>query len=342
MKRVMSKLALSAAVAATSIGTWAAELEEVLVTAQKRTESLQDVPISVTAISGEQIQDASIRGLGDLGAYVPNFSVTENAVNTIITMRGISVGAQQSFEQSVGMFVDGVHYGKSRQARLGLFDLEQVEVLRGPQGTLFGKNTLAGAINVRTAAPKVGEGLSGRVAASFESDNGKYFEGYVSGSLSDNFAMRLAIMDREIDGYLDNTSPNAWGDDMPSTDETIARIGAQWEPSDQTTLALRYTYSDFVREGGTATVTTFQPLPNVPASNAAMYATMGLAFPTFQASSNDTYRDGYSIGGAAFSGSDGAERKEGTDTQNHEFSVNFEHEFNNGMTFERGNRYSEP
>ena len=333
MKQVVSKLALSAAVAATSIGTWAAELEEVLVTAQKRTESLQDVPISVTAISGEQIQDASIRGLGDLGAYVPNFSVTENAVNTIITMRGISVGAQQSFEQSVGMFVDGVHYGKSRQARLGLFDLEQVEVLRGPQGTLFGKNTLAGAINVRTAAPKVGEGLSGRVAASFESDNGKYFEGYVSGSLSDNFAMRLAIMDREIDGYLDNTSPNAWGNDMPSTDETIARIGAQWEPSDQTTLALRYTYSDFVRQGGTATVTTFQPLPNAPASNAAMYATMGLAFPTFQASSNDTYRDGYSIGGAALSGSDGAERLEGTDTQNHEFSVNFEHEFDNGMTF---------
>ena len=99
MKQVMSKLALCAAVAATSIGTWAAELEEVLVTAQKRTQSLQDVPISVTAISGKQIQDASIRGLGDLGAYVPNFSVTQNAVNTIITMRGISVGAQQSFEQ---------------------------------------------------------------------------------------------------------------------------------------------------------------------------------------------------------------------------------------------------
>ena len=97
MNQVMSKLALSAAVAATSIGSWAAELEEVLVTAQKRTQSLQDVPISVTAISGEQIQDASIRGLGELGAYVPNFSVSENPVNTIITMRGISVGAQQSF-----------------------------------------------------------------------------------------------------------------------------------------------------------------------------------------------------------------------------------------------------
>lgn len=333
MKHVISKLLLSTAVAAVSVGTWAAELEEVLVTAQKRTESLQDVPISVVAISGEQIQNASIRTLGELGAYVPNFSVTENAVNTIITMRGISVGAQQSFEQSVGMFVDGVHYGKSRQARLGLFDLDQVEVLRGPQGTLFGKNTLAGAINVRTAAPRVGEDLSGRVAASFESDNGKYFEGHVSGSLSDTFAMRFSIMDREVDGFNKNTSPNAWGNSMPSTDETIARIGAQWEPSDRTSLALRYTYSDYVREGGTSTVTQFQGLPNVEPSNAIMYATMGVAYPSFSGSTDDAFRDGYSIGGAALNGSDGPERLEGTDTQNQEFSLNFEHQFGNGMTF---------
>ena len=145
MVRIFAKVALSAAVAglsATAFGqTVEFGLEEVVVTAQKRTESLQDVPISVTAISGELIQNASIRSFNDLGAYVPNFTVSENAVNTIIEMRGISIGANQSFEQSVGMFVDGVHYGRSRQARLGLFDLEQVEVLRGPQGILFGKNT---------------------------------------------------------------------------------------------------------------------------------------------------------------------------------------------------------
>ncbi len=335
MRNVLPKVALSVAVAATSVGTWAAVLEEVLVTAQKRTESLQDVPISVTAISGELIQDASIRNLGDLGAYVPNFAVTENAVNTIISMRGISVGAQQSFEQSVGMFVDGVHYGKSRQARLGLFDLEQVEVLRGPQGTLFGKNTLAGAINVRTASPKVGEGVSGRVAASFENDDGKYLEGYISGSLTDTFAMRLAVMDRQIDGYNDNTDPNAWGDKMPSTDETMYRIGAQWEPSDKATLAVRYTYSDYVREGDTGTVTTFKGLDTTfaPASNKAMYAIMGLAYPSFGPSTTDAYRDGYSIGGAALAGRSGEERKEGTDTQNEELSVNFEYQLDNGMTF---------
>jgi outer membrane receptor protein involved in Fe transport len=117
-----------------ALGVSAQQLEEVVVTAQKRTESLQDVPISVTAISGQLIQDASIRSFSELSAYVPNFSVAENPVNTIITMRGISIGSNQSFEQSVGLFLDGVYLGRSRQSRIGLFDLEQVEVLRGPQG----------------------------------------------------------------------------------------------------------------------------------------------------------------------------------------------------------------
>ena len=105
-----------------------------------------------------------------------------------------------------------------------------------------------------------------------------------------------------------------------------------WEPSDDTTVAVRYTYSDYVREGGTATVTTFSPLPNVAPSNQAMYAVMGIAYPGFAGSQTDINRDAVSIGGAAFSGSDGSERLEGTDTQNHEFSLNFEHTFDNGMT----------
>ncbi len=334
MLRPLSKLALSAAVASLSMTAWGQTLEEVVVTAQKRTESLQDVPISVTAISGEQVATASIRSFGELGAYVPNFGVSENAVNTIISMRGISVGANQSFEQSVGIFVDGVPYGRSRQARLGLFDLEQVEVLRGPQGIIYGKNTLAGAVNIRTAAPKVGEGLNGRLAASFESDNGKYFEGHIGTSLGDTLAVRLSMMDRQIDGYNENTAPNAARPEMPSTDETIARLGIQWEPSDQTSVGIRYTYSDFLRVGSTGTVTTFQPLPNAPASNQAMYAMMALAWPSFTPSESDAYRDGLSVGGAYLDGS-GAngvpERLDGTDTQNQEFSLNIEHEFGNGM-----------
>ena len=347
MVKTFAKVALSAAVASLSVTAFGQALEEVVVTAQKRTESLQDVPISVTAVSGEFIQDASIRSFGELGAYVPNFSVSENAVNTIITMRGISIGGNQSFEQSVGIFLDGVYLGRSRQARLGLFDLEQVEVLRGPQGILFGKNTLGGAINVRSAAPVVGEGLSGRVAASFESDNGEYFEGHISGSVSENVAMRLAVMDRSIDGYLDNVDLAAAYPNSPTTDETIARIGLQWEPSESTSVGLRYTYSDYRRVGQTAVVTDFGPTlvdstgdgirnqPFVPSSNALMYGIMGLRYPTYAptTSSRDVFYDGLSIGGTgSLDGGNGPERLSGTDTENHEFSLNIEHEFGNGMT----------
>lgn len=347
MVKTFSKLALSAAVASLSMTAWGQALEEVVVTAQKRTESLQDVPISVTAISGKLIQDASIRSFSELGDYVPNFSVAENPVNTIITMRGISIGSNQSFEQSVGLFLDGVYLGRSRQSRIGLFDLEQVEVLRGPQGILFGKNTLAGAINVRSAAPVIGEGLSGRVAASFESDNGEYFEGHVSTGIGETAAIRVAVMDRSIDGYLDNVAPNAGYTDSPTTDETIARIGIQWEPSDATSVALRYSYSDYKRIGSNSVVTQLMPTfvdttgdgvrnqPYVPRSNLLMYGVMGAVYPGFQPNTNDreVFYDGLSIGGTeALDGGNGPERLSGTDTQNHEFSLNIEHEFGNGLT----------
>ena len=171
---------LALAIAAIAGGTNAAQLEEVIVTAQKRAESLQDVPISMTAISGDKISEANIQTMGDLSSYVPNLGISENAVNSIISMRGIGVGANQSFEQSVGVYVDGIHYGKSRQVRTGLFDLAQVEVLRGPQGILFGKNTLAGAINVTSASAVVGDEMNGKVGVSRESNNGVTAEAIIN------------------------------------------------------------------------------------------------------------------------------------------------------------------
>lgn len=350
MRKTFARAGLFVAIAAASASVHAAMLEEVIVTAQKRSESLQDVPISITALSGEMIEDASIRAFKDLNGYIPNFSVSENAVNTTISMRGISIGAQQSFEQSVGIFVDGVHYGKGRQARLGIFDLEQVEVLRGPQGILFGKNTLAGAVNIRTAAPEVGGDVSGRLAASFESYDGQILEGYVNIPISDDAAMRISVLDRESDGYNDNTAPNAPFSSAPSTDESIYRIGIQWEPTDSTDVGFRYTYSDFVRVGGQGTVTNFDEFGcgagastcYAGSSDQAMYATMALGFPTFAPSVDDAFTNGLSIGGAALDGrSSGPERLEGTDTQNHEFSLNVEHTFDNGMTFTSVTGYSE-
>ena len=114
-------------------------LEEVIVTAQQRAQSLQDVPVSVVAIDAEKISDAGIVNLQGLSEYIPNFSINNTGISTTVTMRGISSGINAGFEQSVGMYNDSVFYGRDRLARIPMVDMERVEILRGPQGILFGK-----------------------------------------------------------------------------------------------------------------------------------------------------------------------------------------------------------
>jgi outer membrane receptor protein involved in Fe transport len=130
-----------------------AVLEEIIVTAQKREESLQDVPISVNAVSGEKLAEAGIVRLDDLRAYVPNLQVTETGIANNFYIRGIGSGLNQGFEQSVSIFADGIYRGRGHQSRMAFLDLERVEVLRGPQPILFGKNAIAGAVNLISAKP---------------------------------------------------------------------------------------------------------------------------------------------------------------------------------------------
>ena len=343
--RTLSSLAL--AVAAASSGAYGAQLEEIIVTAQKRAESLQDVPISMTAVSGERLEDAGVTDFQSLSEFVPNLSISENAVNTIITMRGISVGANQSFEQSVGVYVDGVHYGKSRQIRTGLFDLQQVEVLRGPQGILFGKNTLAGAINVTTAEPEMGQdGVSGKIAVTAESNNGEMIEGNLNYSPSDNLAFRFAFRDQKDDGYIDNSFPGAQPA-MPTTDEEIWRFTTMWEPTDSTSVKFTHSKSEFERVGGPGVIHSFSPIAPIPASNALMYGVMNMVYPDYAAevAANDgstTFRDAVSIGGCALEESvgmsssvcaNGGERPEGTDTSAEDTALVIEMETDSGFTF---------
>ena len=278
-KSILTAGTLALAISTASSGVYSAELEEIIVTAHKRAESLQDVPISMSALSGSTVKDNGIHSFQDLSGYVPNLSIQENAVNSIITMRGIGIGSNQSFEQSVGIYVDGVHFGKSRQVRTGLFDIEQLEVLRGPQGILFGKNTLAGAINVTTASADVGDETSGRLDVTQESFNGQIIDAHLQGSVTDNLAVRFALRDRTRDGHLKNTMPGASTDTMATTDEQMWRLSATFEPSDDLVIKAKHTQSDYLRIGSNAIVTTFQPEANIASSNSLMYATMGTFFP---------------------------------------------------------------
>ncbi|MDB9734670.1 TonB-dependent receptor [Porticoccaceae bacterium] len=345
MKKILSRILMALAITAFFGNSYAAVLEEIIVTAQKRTESLQDVPISMSALDGQKLEEVGIHSFQELTAYVPNLSITENAVNTIIGMRGVGIGANQSFEQSVGIYVDGVHYGKSRQVRTGLFDLQQVEVLRGPQGILFGKNTLAGAINISSASPQVGQEMGGKIAISAESFGGQTIEGNFSGSLTDSLALRFAYKDRQGDGHLDNTYPDTEVSKMPTVDESMWRVTALWEPTDDMSVEIKHSESEFLRMGANPLVTLFSPLPNIPASNALMYGTMGAVFPAYAAYINsqprDAYRDTRSYGGCDLERhmgmssaicESGGERPEATDTETSDTSVNIEMELPNGYT----------
>jgi len=345
----LSSMAL--AIATISTGTYAAQLEEIIVTAQKRAESLQDVPISMTALSGEKISEAGMNSFADLAAYVPNLGISENAVATGIYMRGVGPGAQQSFEQSVGLYVDGVHMAKGRQVRTGMFDLAQVEVLRGPQGILFGKNTLAGAINVTSASANIGDEFGGKISVSKESYDGQTIEGHIAGSVTDTLAMRFAIKDRQSDGYLHNSYANQ---DSPSADETMWRLSANWEPSENVSVKFTHAESEQVRGGSTIAINQFSKTDYTGGADGIMFGVMlgipaynyAAQFPDFLSGAGagklDAYRDAISFGGCALESSlgrsssvcdNGGEKPEGTNTNTQDTSLNIDIELANGYRF---------
>lgn len=235
-------LAAAITAAVLSQGAFAQTLEEVIVTAQKRAESLSDVPVSVAAIDGEKLQDAGIGDLSGVSDYIPNFTVQRGSLGDLINIRGIQSGIQAGFEQSVGTFVDGVYRGRSVQSRYAFMDVGMVEVLRGPQGTLFGKNTVAGALNVTSARPT--DEFESQIVYNYNYDQeeSKIF-GYVSGPLSENVRARLALQNLEMEkGWVKNVST---GEDIPTTDEQSGRLIIDWDLSDATMLSFRAEYGQW-------------------------------------------------------------------------------------------------
>ena len=178
--------------------------DKVVVTAQKREQSLQDVPIVVTAIDGELLQDAGVRDIKDLTILTPGLLVTSTSNEAVTTarIRGVgTVGDNPGLESSVGIVVDGVIRARNGVGFGDLGEMERVEVLKGPQGTLFGKSTSAGVINVITKAPDAETSFGAAVTAgNFGLVRG---EGYVNGALADGLYARVYGVLQTRDGYLD-------------------------------------------------------------------------------------------------------------------------------------------
>jgi outer membrane receptor protein involved in Fe transport len=237
----ITNVALTAIILMSSPFAYSQTLEEVIVTAQIREQSLQDVPISVSAIDGEVIEDRSVDNLQSLSASIPNFMVVETQIDTSISIRGVRSGANKGFEQSVPMNFDGVTYPRSQLARTPLVDLERVEVLRGPQPTLFGKNAIGGAVSVTSAKPT--EEFEGKFSTSFESEHDESQSLVVlSGPLSDDLLGRLTVSTREMDGWITNQRMKRV---EPQRDETYIRGQLAWTDNNDIDYNLKVETADF-------------------------------------------------------------------------------------------------
>jgi len=227
-------------------------LEEVIVTAQKRSQSLQDVPISVSAVSGAKMESAGLYNLADLSAYVPNFQKTDTALGPVLLVRGIGSGVNQSFEQSVVQYSDEVAMGRAPLARMPFMDVERIEVLRGPQNVLFGKNSIGGALSVTTAKPS--DHFEGRLSAEYEPQHEQQLlTAMVSGPLSDSLRGRLVARAYEEEGYFENTAAGV-GDQ--GREESALRGMLSWDVTDELSAALKVERANFDSAGSNSEVFT--------------------------------------------------------------------------------------
>ncbi|MCR6632856.1 MAG: TonB-dependent receptor [Magnetospirillum sp.] len=177
-------------------------IEEIVVTARRREEKAQDVPIPITVIGGDDLANKGTVRIEDIGRLLPSTNVTySNPRQNSVAVRGLGNNpANEGLESSVGLFVDGVYYSRPGMGVIELTDLEQVELLRGPQGTLFGKNTTGGALNITTKRPTFTPGVTGE--ASYGSYNERAFRASVNGGITDTQAVRVSLYDTRRDGIL--------------------------------------------------------------------------------------------------------------------------------------------
>ena len=257
----------------------AAVLEEVVVTAQKREQNIQDVPISIIAISGDALRSGGISRLEDMSATIPNFNFSETVSGgDAMFIRGIGSGVNFGFEQAVGQVIDGFFYGRSRFGRSAFLDIERIEILKGPQGALIGKNTTAGVINITTAKPTDEFEAWGSATWEFEASEGFNFEGAVSGPMTDNLKGRLALRYDGREGWVNNEFT---GDDEQELNDHTLRATLVWDISDKLDATIVYQRGDFNRDGRTAQLSTcgailrnFDPDGPGPAPAGALFNTM--------------------------------------------------------------------
>ena len=222
------------------------ELQEVLVTAERRETNLQDAPLSVLAFNHEALSNMGVTGLGDLTHAVPNMTqITWSVGNSTLRfyIRGIGqTDSQLTGDSPVGVYLDGVYVARTSGLAQSMPDIERVEVLRGPQGTLFGRNTTGGAINIVTQPPKMDDFTASETIRvgdyqAFKSST------MINVPLGDTLAVKVAYLADQRDGTVNNTGG---GNNFNAYDNKAARVSARWKPSDVITLDYSWDDSRYV------------------------------------------------------------------------------------------------
>ena len=277
--RTMWKAALLAGAAWSACATFAVaqdaqagetEVDAVVVTARRTEETLQSVPGAVSAFNGAALERLQATDVTALQGAVPNVNLAQgrgssNATNIFI--RGIGQpDALQTFDPAVGVYVDDVYYSRIRGTQFDLFDLERVEVLRGPQGTLYGKNTIGGALKVVTRKP--GDTFRAGLSAAYGSYNQMELKGSVSGPVSDTLSLGVSGLIAKRDGYVEDPVSN---EEYNDKNTWAVRAQAAWKPSDTVSVDLSADYSrdDAAMTVGQATntLTTILGVPLYVVSN---------------------------------------------------------------------------
>lgn len=202
-----------------------ATLEEIVVTAQHRAQSIQDVPITVSAITASELEAGNIFDIGSIANNVPGMTLGEFAPGqALISLRGVSSADDGAgLDNSATLFLDGVYIGRLAGINFDMFDLDRIEVLKGPQGALFGRNAIGGAINVITSKPS--EERVNKIALTAGNEGIARFQGLFSGPLSENLRGKFVVNHRQHDGYVRNTLLNQ---DVQDEDFTSVRGQLLW------------------------------------------------------------------------------------------------------------------
>lgn len=211
-------------------------LEEVVVTATKRASNLQDVPISVGVVTGEFMDTFDIKDISDAQNFIPGLQVQQTFGSWAVRIRGLGSGITNlAFDSSVPVYVDDVYCGRGKCMESAFLDIERLEVARGPQGALFGKSTIAGAVSAVSAKPT--DEFEARLKVGSELEyGGSTVSGYLSGALSDTVRARLAFKMSDLDGYTDNI---ALGSEDGGQEINATRFSIDWDAGEDTSIYLK-------------------------------------------------------------------------------------------------------